>query len=62
MEGKAVLFKKFSGIDVFDVEIDEQDPERFCDVVTQTITVRGIVNMTALAVARADAVTPRESR
>jgi len=27
MEGKAVLFKKFAGIDVFDIEVDEQDPE-----------------------------------
>ena len=26
MEGKAVLFKKFAGVDVFDIEIDEQDP------------------------------------
>src|ERR1700759_1708104 len=33
MEGKAVLFKKFAGIDVFDVEVDEADPSRFCDVV-----------------------------
>src|SRR5881398_1295988 len=31
MEGKAVLFKKFAGIDVFDIEVDEQDPARFCD-------------------------------
>ena len=30
MEGKAVLFKKFAGIDVFDIEVDEQDPDRFC--------------------------------
>jgi malic enzyme len=28
MEGKAVLFKKFAGIDVFDIEIDESDPIR----------------------------------
>src|ERR1700675_2695933 len=27
MEGKAVLFKKFAGIDVFDIEIDERDPD-----------------------------------
>ena len=30
MEGKAVLFKKFAGIDVFDIEVDAQDPARFC--------------------------------
>src|SRR5688572_27824870 len=28
MEGKAVLFKKFAGIDVFDIEINEQDPDK----------------------------------
>ncbi len=28
MEGKAVLFKKFAGIDAFDIEIDETDPDR----------------------------------
>ena len=33
MEGKAVLFKKFAGIDVFDLEVDELDVKRFCDVV-----------------------------
>jgi malate dehydrogenase (oxaloacetate-decarboxylating)(NADP+) len=33
MEGKAVLFKKFAGIDVFDIEVDQQDPAKFCDVV-----------------------------
>ena len=33
MEGKAVLFKKFAGIDVFDIEVDAVDPERFIDVV-----------------------------
>ena len=33
MEGKAVLFKKFAGIDVFDIEVDAADPGRFCDVV-----------------------------
>ncbi len=33
MEGKAVLFKKFAGIDVFDIEVDAADPARFCAVV-----------------------------
>ena len=45
MEGKAVLFKKFSGIDVFDVEIDEQDPERFCDVVASLEPTFGGINL-----------------
>ncbi len=46
MEGKACLFKKFAGVDVFDIEIDETDPNR---LVAPAATVRGITNMTALA-------------
>jgi hypothetical protein len=33
MEGKAVLFKKFAGIDVFDIEIAEHDPDRLVDII-----------------------------
>ena len=33
MEGKAVLFKKFAGIDVFDIEIDQQDPDKLIEIV-----------------------------
>lgn len=33
MEGKGVLFKKFAGIDVFDIEVDEHNPDKFIDVV-----------------------------
>ena len=33
MEGKGVLFKKFAGIDVFDIEVDELDPDKLIDVV-----------------------------
>ena len=33
MEGKAVLFKKFSGIDVFDIEVDESDPDKLVDII-----------------------------
>ncbi|HYH41363.1 MAG TPA: NADP-dependent malic enzyme, partial [Burkholderiales bacterium] len=33
MEGKAVLFKKFAGIDVFDIEIDERDPQKLVDII-----------------------------
>ncbi len=33
MEGKGVLFKKFAGINVFDIEIDEQDPDRLIDII-----------------------------
>jgi len=33
MEGKAVLFKKYAGIDSFDIEINEEDPDKFIDIV-----------------------------
>ncbi|MCS6809857.1 MAG: NADP-dependent malic enzyme, partial [Tepidimonas sp.] len=33
MEGKAVLFKKFAGIDVFDLEIHEKDPDRLVEII-----------------------------
>ena len=45
MEGKAVLFKKFSGIDVFDIEIDERDPERFVETVARLEPTFGGVNL-----------------
>ncbi len=45
MEGKAVLFKKFAGIDVFDIEVDEQDPDKFCDVVAALEPTFGAINL-----------------
>ena len=45
MEGKAVLFKKFAGIDVFDIEVDARDPERFCDVVAALEPTFGAINL-----------------
>ena len=45
MEGKAVLFKKFSGIDVFDIEIDATDPERFIDIVASLEPTFGGINL-----------------
>ncbi len=45
MEGKAVLFKKFAGIDVFDIEVDATDPERFVDVVSALEPTFGAVNL-----------------
>ena len=45
MEGKAVLFKKFAGIDVFDIEVDERDPARFCDVVAALEPTFGAINL-----------------
>ena len=45
MEAKAVLFKKFAGIDVFDIEVDARDPERFCDVVAALEPTFGAINL-----------------
>jgi malate dehydrogenase (oxaloacetate-decarboxylating)(NADP+) len=45
MEGKAVLFKKFAGIDVFDIEVDAHDPDRFCDVVAALEPTFGAINL-----------------
>jgi len=45
MEGKGVLFKKFAGIDVFDIEVNENDPERFIDVVAALEPTFGAINL-----------------
>ncbi len=45
MEGKGVLFKKFAGIDVFDIEIDEQDPDEFIKIVKALEPTFGGVNL-----------------
>ncbi|MFI5023439.1 MAG: NADP-dependent malic enzyme [Alphaproteobacteria bacterium] len=45
MEGKAVLFKKFAGIDVFDIEIAETDPEKFVDTVARLEPTFGAINL-----------------
>src|SRR5271163_1494879 len=45
MEGKAVLFKKFAGIDVFDIEVEASDPARFCDVVAALEPTFGAINL-----------------
>lgn len=45
MEGKGVLFKKFAGIDVFDIEIDCLDPERFIDIVRSLEPTFGALNL-----------------
>ncbi|USI74416.1 NADP-dependent malic enzyme [Sphingomonas morindae] len=45
MEGKAVLFKKFSGIDVFDIEVDAADPDRFVEVVAALEPSFGAINL-----------------
>ncbi|MBL1419581.1 MAG: NADP-dependent malic enzyme [Alphaproteobacteria bacterium] len=45
MEGKAVLFKKFAGIDVFDIEVDELDPDKFIDTVASLEPTFGGINL-----------------
>ena len=45
MEGKAVLFKKFAGIDVFDLEVDETDIDRFVDIVAALEPTFGGINL-----------------
>ncbi|MCW5300091.1 NADP-dependent malic enzyme [Herbaspirillum lusitanum] len=45
MEGKAVLFKKFAGIDVFDIEINETDPDKLCDIIASLEPTFGGINL-----------------
>jgi malate dehydrogenase (oxaloacetate-decarboxylating)(NADP+) len=45
MEGKAVLFKKFAGIDVFDIEIDERDPQKLVDIIASLQPTFGGINL-----------------
>jgi malate dehydrogenase (oxaloacetate-decarboxylating)(NADP+) len=45
MEGKGVLFKKFAGIDVFDIEVNETDPDKLCDVIAALEPTFGGVNL-----------------
>ncbi|HSR62236.1 MAG TPA: NADP-dependent malic enzyme [Gammaproteobacteria bacterium] len=45
MEGKGVLFKKFAGIDVFDIEINEQDPEKLIEIIASLEPTFGGINL-----------------
>jgi len=45
MEGKAVLFKKFAGIDVFDIEVDERDADRLVDIIAALEPTFGGINL-----------------
>ena len=45
MEGKGVLFKKFAGIDVFDIEINEKDPNKLIDIITSLEPTFGGINL-----------------
>ena len=45
MEGKAVLFKKFAGIDVFDIEVNERDPDKLVDIIAALEPTFGGINL-----------------
>ncbi|TMM55392.1 NADP-dependent malic enzyme [Sulfitobacter sabulilitoris] len=45
MEGKAVLFKKFAGIDCFDIELDQSDPEKLAELVCALEPTFGAINL-----------------
>jgi malate dehydrogenase (oxaloacetate-decarboxylating)(NADP+) len=49
MEGKACLFKKFADIDVFDLEINEKDVDKFCDIVAALEPTFGGINLEDIA-------------
>ena len=45
MEGKSVLFKKFAGIDCFDIEVDERDPEKLVEIIASLEPTFGGINL-----------------
>ncbi|MBS0499181.1 MAG: NADP-dependent malic enzyme [Proteobacteria bacterium] len=45
MEGKGCLFKKFAGIDVFDIELDEHDPDKLVDIIAALEPTLGGINL-----------------
>ena len=45
MEGKGILFQKFAGIDVFDIEIDERDPQKLVDIIAALEPTFGGINL-----------------
>ena len=45
MEGKAVLFKRFAGIDVFDIEVDEKDPHKLAETIERLAPTFGGINL-----------------
>ena len=49
MEGKAVLFKHFAGIDFFDIEVDADNPQEFIDTVTRIAPTFGGINLEDIA-------------
>lgn len=45
MEGKAVLLKKFAGIDVFDIEVNETDPDKLVEIIAALELTFGGINL-----------------
>ena len=45
MEGKAVLFKKFAGLDCFDIELNERDPDKLIDIIVALEPTFGGINL-----------------
>ncbi len=45
MEGKGILFQKFAGIDVFDIELDERDPDKLVDIIASMEPTFGGINL-----------------
>ncbi|HEA3270093.1 TPA: NADP-dependent malic enzyme [Pasteurella multocida] len=45
MEGKGVLFKKFAGVNIFDIEIDERDPDKLVDIIASLEPTFGGINL-----------------
>ncbi len=45
MEGKGCLFKKFAGVDVFDIELDERDPDKLIDIIAALEPTLGGINL-----------------
>ncbi|MFQ6004242.1 MAG: phosphate acyltransferase [Woeseia sp.] len=49
MEGKAVLFKRFAGIDVFGLEVDERDPDKLVEIIAPLEPTFGAINLEDIA-------------
>lgn len=52
MEGKGVLFKQFAGVDVFDIEVETQDPDEFVNVVKNIACTFGGINLEDISAPR----------
>jgi malate dehydrogenase (oxaloacetate-decarboxylating)(NADP+) len=61
MEGKGCLFKKFAGIDVFDIELAEHDPDKLVDIIAALEPTLGGVNLEDIKAARRSSPPRRSS-